>query len=180
MLKRLLVVLVVFLCLSGCGCSKTETTTNNTEGRVDQVLSGFDGKNIYTLDLDEMVAIGTPAIPYLSAKMSSSDKFERWAVIMSLAAIGRQLNAEDSILSYLMDAFDDEDVSVRVMAAELALAFGENSAIPILIAAMESDEAAKPSEPPIPITSQALAVLQLYTGQTFTEQQEWQDWWDQQ
>lgn len=85
---------------------------------------------------------------------------------MGISAIGHELNLTKSI-AFLKDAFDDNDVNVRVTAATLVMSHGSTEGIPVLIAELENDAILKPSEPPIPIMSYCAESLAFYTGQNF-------------
>lgn len=173
-LRYFSVLVLMLFFVSSCNGSSDKTKEN-----VDAIFKAFDGLNIYTLDLEKMVELGVEAIPYLAKKLDSADQSDRWAAVMSLSAIGRHLGVKEKVLPDLLRALEDDDITVRVMAAELVVAFGEKDGIPVLIAALDSNEKLRPSEPPTPVTSKSLEVLKLYTTQTFFERQEWQNWWDQ-
>jgi hypothetical protein len=168
---HIVVLFIAFSLLAGCPSKKT--IENVTE-----VIEAFDGVNIHTLDLEKIVGIGKPAIPVLAEMLSSTDKSTRWAAVMSLSAIGHELNVPYLVLADLKKACGDEDISVRVTAAELVLSFGNESGLPILIAALVSDKIMQPSEPPTPVYTQVMSALMTYTTQSFSKMKDWQAWWD--
>lgn len=156
------------------GCSSKETIENVTE-----TIEAFDGVNIYTLDLKKIVEIGKSAVPVLAEILNSTNKSTRWAAVMSLSAIGHQLDAAYLVLPYLKKACNDEDISVRVTAAELVLSFGDKSGLPVLIADLVSDQIMQPSEPPTPVYTQVMNILMIYTTQSFSKKKDWQAWWEE-
>jgi hypothetical protein len=168
---HIVILLIAVLLLAGC---PSKETVKNVTG----VIDAFDGVNIYTLDLEKIVGIGKPAVPVLAEMLSSTDKPTRWAAVMSLSAIGHELSVPFLVLPDLKKACGDEDISVRVTAAELVLSFGNESELPVLITALVSDQIMQPSEPPTPVYTQAMSALMTYTTQSFSKKKDWQAWWD--
>lgn len=154
-----------------------ETIYNNTL----TIINNFDGTNIYTLKLEEIVAIGKPAI-FALAKILEDDNStasQRWAAVMSLSELGHNLDLHREVLPYLEKALEDDDVNIRVTAATLAMSHGSKKGIPILIAQLENDAILKPSEPPIPIKSYCAESLTFYTTQAYgVDKGQWTNWWD--
>lgn len=170
-LLHILLILMAFTLSAGCpGQERVEEVAG--------VIEVFDGVNLHTLDMGTIIGIGKPAIPVLAGMLSSTDTSTRWAAVMSLSAIGHECNAGHLILDDLKRACADEDLSIRVTAGELVLSFGDESGLPVLIAALESDQILQPSEPPTPVTTQVMSALMTYTTQSFSTQKEWQIWWD--
>jgi len=150
--------------------------TNESREKVQNVTNSFDGVNLYTLDLDQLIAIGKPAVPTLANMLNDSDASKRYAAVLGLSAIGHETNTD--VLDYLKKALGDSDVNVRVTAAELVMSFGDKEGIPVLIAELENTATLKPSEPVMPINSYASLVLTRYTDQTFAvDKAKWQEWW---
>ncbi|UZE94091.1 MAG: HEAT repeat domain-containing protein [Candidatus Pacearchaeota archaeon] len=146
-----------------------------------EIVTEFDGVNIYTLSLDKIVALGEPGIYALAEiyKNESSKTDQRWAAIIGISAIGHDLDLSDKVLPYLKDALDDSDVNVRVTAATLVLSHGSKDGIPILIAELDNDATLKPSEPPLPVMSYCALMLIDFTGQDYgVDKTQWQSWWD--
>jgi hypothetical protein len=151
--------------------------TNESRAQVQNVTSSFDGVNLYTLDLDQLIAIGKPAVPTLANMLNDSDASKRYAAVLGLSAIGHK-DTSINVLSDLKKALGDSDVNVRVTAAELVMSFGDKEGIPVLIAELENTAILKPSEPVMPINSYASLVLTRYTDQTFAvDKAKWQEWW---
>lgn len=173
---RLLIAVVLVICLfiSGCAPAEKAETESNVKAIVDK------GVDIYSLDYEAVLEIGEDAIPVLSEMLDSSDKIERWACVKFLSAIGHELNAEDDVLPHIKKLLDDEDISIRVITAELVLSLGDDSGIPVLIDLLGSEEMMYPSEPPLPIGAKAYDVLKLYTEQDFETKEEWDNWWSEQ
>ena len=151
--------------------------TNESRAQVQNITSSFDGINLYTLDLNQLIAIGKPAVPTLANMLNDSNSSKRYAAIMGLSAIGHN-DTSVNVLSDLKKALGDSDVNVRVTAAELVMSFGDKEGIPVLIAELENTATLKPSEPVMPINSYASLVLTRYTDQTFAvDKAKWQEWW---
>ena len=170
--------LLATLWASGCSSEDDDTTTIDP-GQIRAAINGFDGANISSLDLDAIVAACAVAIPVLEELLAQGDRAARWAALVALGAVGRQCNAAEAVLPHLKSALGDPDISMRVTAAELVTSFGDKAGIPVLIDAVDSDvENLRPAEPPTSVSTQAIRVLGHYTGQPFTEEAEWQAWWD--
>jgi hypothetical protein len=179
-LHRTFITLSLFAALFTLGCSSDEDR-GGPDVDIDQVLgtiNAFDGVNISTLDLEAIVTAGREAIPLLVNLLRQDDRTKRWAALLALSAIGHERNAAGFVLPHLKSALGDSDISIRVTAAELVLSFGDRTGIPVLIDAVDSDEILQPAEPPTSVCTQAIRVLGHYTGQTFTEEADWQEWWE--
>ncbi|MCL6500419.1 MAG: HEAT repeat domain-containing protein [Candidatus Pacearchaeota archaeon] len=154
-----------------------ETVYNNALA----VISNFDGVDIHSLKLEELAAIGEPAIPALAKILEdeNSTADQRWAAIMGLSDLGHRLNSSRNVLPYLIKALEDTDVNVRVTAATLVMSHGSKEGIPVLIAQLENSAILKPTEPPMPINSYCAESLAFYTTQTYgIDKTQWQSWWD--
>jgi hypothetical protein len=167
---RFFIAMSVLAALWTSGCTDT--------ARVQAVLDDFDGANISTLDLEAIVAEGPAVIPFLADVFGQGDRSTRWAALLALAAMGHHHNAAGEVLPHLKTALSDPDTSVRVTAAELVASLGDKAGLPVLIDAVDSDEILRPAEPPTPVCTQVIRVLDHYTGQTFTEEADWWVWWD--
>ena len=168
---------VVFFKLQLFKPKVSEEAMNQTSN----IINEFDGVNIHTLDLDEIITLGESGI-YALAEIykNESSANQRWAIIMGLSAIGHDLNMTDKVLPYLEEALNDLDVNVRVTAASLVLSHGSTKGIPILIAELENENVLKPSEPVIPIKSYCAETLIIYTGQDYgANKEQWQSWWNE-
>ena len=173
----ILVAYVVFFKLQLFKPKVSEEAMNQTSN----IINEFDGVNIHTLDLDEIITLGESGI-YALAEIykNESSANQRWAIIMGLSAIGHDLNTTDKVLPYLEEALNDPDVNVRVTAASLVLSHGSTKGIPILIAELKNENVLKPSEPVIPIKSYCAETLIIYTGQDYgANKEQWQSWWNE-
>ncbi len=173
----ILALYVVFFRLDLFKGKVDEATMNKTT----EIITEFDGINIYTLSLDEITALGEPGICALVEiyKNESSNADQRWAAIIGISAIGHDLDLSNKVLPYLKDGLDDADVNVRVTSASVVLSHGSTDGIPILIADVDNDSILKPSEPPMPIMSYCAETLTIYTGQDYgIDKEAWQSWWD--
>lgn len=152
--------------------------TNESRAQVQNITSSFDGINLYTLDLNQLIAIGKPAVPTLANMLNDSNSDKRYAAVMGLSAIGHN-DSSVNVLAYLKKAMNDSDVNIRVTAAEIVMSFGDKEGIPVLIAELENTAILKPSEPIMPINAYASMVLTTYTGQNLgVDKAKWQDWWN--
>jgi hypothetical protein len=168
-------VLLSALCVAPCDSNSGGASSDE----VAIILTQFDGIRIDTLDLERMVAIGDAALSPLSGFTDHESAEMRWGAVMSLGAIGRQLDKGEKTGPMIAKRLDDPDIWVRVTAAELCASSGFKEGLPALIDAVDSDLQLRLSEPPSPIATQALMALKLYTGQDFLKEAHWRDWWDQ-
>lgn len=143
---------------------------------VEATIAKFDGVNLYTLDYDGIMEIGEAAIPVLADLAENGDKAERFAAISFLSALGHQLDAKKDVLEHIKKAFEDEDISIRVTAAELALSFEDEPGYEVLIDSLGNNEMMIPSEPPTTIHQNSLEALKYYSGEDFEEIHEWKNW----
>jgi len=162
-------VALVFI-FSCCACCPNED--------VSDVVAGFDGLNISSLDLDRIAEHGAGSIPACAGMLLDAERTVRWSGVMALSALGHETGAVLPALLALRVALFDPDVSVRVTAAELVMSFGDRSGIPILISALSCPGMLHPSEPPLPVCTQALDILREYTGHSYEDPSEWQSWWE--
>jgi hypothetical protein len=175
------VALSVLAALWTSGCSSDEEVERHKQidtTQVEAVLGDFDGANLSTLDLEAIVAEGPDVIPFLGDLLEEEARATRWAALLALAALGHQRSVAGTVLPHLKTALSDPDTSVRITAAELVASLGDKAGLPVLIDAVDSDEILRPAEPPTPVCTQAIHVLGRYTGQSFTEEADWQAWWD--
>jgi HEAT repeat protein len=178
-LLPVLIAVSLLAALWASGCSSDDDSTAISPAQIRAAINGFDGANISSLDLDTIVAACKAALPVLEELLAQGDRAARWAALVALAAIGHQCNAAEAVLPDLKSALSDPDISMRVTAAELVTSFGDKAGIPVLIDAVDSDvENLRPAEPPTPVSTQAIRVLGHYTGQAFTQEADWQAWWD--
>lgn len=155
-----------------------------TEYVRDAVLSSireFDGVDIKTLDVSEVMDLGKPAIPTLKELAEKGTESERWAALSSLSAIARSSDEETKkeVTEYLKTRFNDPDATIKVTAAQLALALGDSSGTTVLMDSLSSEGMKKPSEPPMQVKDYAYVILTSYTGQNHGfDKEEWNSWWN--
>lgn len=154
--------------------------TNESRAAVQNIIENYDGVNINTLNLSALIALGKSVVPTLVRVLEdvNSTPDQKHAALLGLSAIGHN-DSSVNVLSYLKGALDDDNVNVRVTAAELVMSFGDKDGIPVLIAELENDAILKPSEPVMPIKSACALVLIKYTAQNFgVDKAQWQSWWE--
>lgn len=64
-----------------------------------------------------LLAVGDPAVPFLTEALNENDARYRWQIVFMLAEIGRE-KATRSVVPGLTRALTDEDNDVRKLAAE--------------------------------------------------------------
>jgi len=164
--------------VSGCS-SDDEESPAISPAQIRAAVDAFDGANISSLDLDTIVGGCASAIPVLEELLAQGDRAARWAALVALSAVGHECNAAKAVLPLLKTPLSDPDISMKVTAAELVTSFGDKDGIPVLIDAVDSAlPNLRPAEPPTSVCTQAISVLRHYTGQVFTEETQWQDWWE--
>lgn len=152
-----------------------ETIKNETY----EIVSKFDGINLYTLNLEGIVAQGEQVLPVLVEMLKNESSEMRYAAVKGLGALGHKLNLTEKVLPHLKTALNDSDVNVRVTTAELVMSMGSKEGILVLIEELENEAILKPSEPVMPINSYCALALQEFTSQTFaTDKTKWQEWWN--
>jgi hypothetical protein len=65
------------------------------------------------------------------------------------------------------------------MAAGSLAGLGVRESLPVLIEGLSSEEELPYSDPPRSLSAFARFVLEQYTGESFSDAGEWQEWWDE-
>ncbi|HEX9596167.1 MAG TPA: HEAT repeat domain-containing protein [Anaerolineales bacterium] len=121
-------------------------------------------------------------------QLENADPAVRFAAIYALANTAETQQHLDGLRSLL----SSQSAGERLLAAEALLVRGEKEAIPVLIAALNSEEELAYSLPPQQAWQAASSLLLLYTLEDFglagadtfelvaVTQPAWQAWWEQQ
>jgi len=165
---------------------RAERTSPETAARL---INEFDGSPLATCSLNGAI-LADPAI-VRQAALSSLEAPEmrvRFAAVYALSLTADPSNREP--LSAVMER--EEDMGLRILAARALIALGQKESIPVLVAALPSDEPLPFWNPPEPRWVLAYADLNQYTGEDFgflaavesgdaaaraAAIEAWQDWW---
>lgn len=163
-----------------------------TGEKIDLIVSDFDPEDPRSFErISEIVDLGEEAIPTLGNLLEHQDDHTRWASIIALGNIGyRNKTKKTEISSILEKAFDDQDNTLRMLAAAYAVSLGNKRGIPVLIESLKICEPTRYGEPPTLVCGEAVNTLRWYTNQDFGFKYEsspeervkaierWQDWWE--
>lgn len=127
------------------------------------MLAAFDASDESWADLHRAVR-ETPedVIREAGELLGSADPSTRFAAVYALG-----LTVDESNAHLLLPVLSDENEGLRTIAAGALIGLGEAQSIPILIAALASDEYLPFLEPPSRAWTLAHAALTHYTGQDF-------------
>jgi hypothetical protein len=122
--------------------------------------------------LDALAARGRGAVEELIAALRGGAVLRRWAAAAALGEIG-----DPAALAPLRDALQDQSISVRLRAAQSLARLGTTDGIPVLIAALGSEDVMI-GHPPELAGEYAAQVLRRVAGQDFERDAErWNAWW---
>jgi len=128
----------------------------------------------------KLVELEEEAISELTELLNSNVISERWAAVVSLAALLRENpELEETIVPTLERALEDGDDTIKMVAAAQLLSLGKKEGFPVLIVLLESEGTVFSSEPSEQIKDPSLAFLHQFTEFGGRTSQEWQEWWDQ-
>ena len=140
---------------------------------------------------DELLELGTDAIPTYLALLRENDTFGRWCALYALSNVAYDLNAagRQEITDELVPLFTQNPTSIRMMAAAVAVELGDKRGIPVLISCLNETARFRDSEPPAPICYYANDFLVRFTDVDFgyscnydsydeRAAGQWQAWWD--
>lgn len=123
--------------------------------------------------LNELVYDDRNVVPVLAPLLEHGDPNRRWAALYVIAL----LSDTDEEIEILMPVLEDENEAFRVIAAGSLSGKGIVMSIPVLIEGLSSEEQLPFSDPPRLAADLAREALEYYSGQTFTDPTEWQNWW---
>jgi hypothetical protein len=169
--------------------SATPTPLPAPTATLPPVIETFDGSEDALDTLNRAILDDPGGVAQMGiASLPAEDVQVRYAAVYALS-----LTADASQAEALLPALQDPDGRLRTIAAGALIGLGRKESIPILIAALSSDDAIPYSEPPTAQWQLAYRALNYYTGQDFGFQaageadaagraaaaQAWQAWWDQ-
>jgi hypothetical protein len=127
--------------------------------------------------LDQVILAGGDFVPDLAPVLQDedADPNSRWAALYLIAL----LTDTDEEIAVLEPMLEDDDEIFRVMAAGSLAGLGVTDSLPILIEGLSSEAELPYSEPPRPLSAYARATLENYTGESFEDAADWEDWWDE-
>jgi hypothetical protein len=186
MLKILRVTLLAIAgaVVAACGGSEQGTDdqpspagTVSAETAVDAVESFDPAEEDPVARLNEVVLAGGDFVPDLAPVFENedADPNSRWAALYLIAL----LTDTDADIAVLTPVLEDEDEIFRVMAAGSLAGLGVTESLPVLIEGLSSDAELPFSEPPRPLSAHARSTLEHYTGESFEDAADWEDWWDE-
>jgi hypothetical protein len=129
------------------------------------------------LRLNQVVQAGGDFVSDLAPMLEDTraDPNQRWAALYLVALM---TDTEEEI-AVLTPVLQDDDEIFRVMAAGSLAGLGVTESLPVLIEGLSSEADLPFSEPPRPLGDYARATLENYTGESFEDAGDWEDWWDE-
>ncbi|MDD5317896.1 MAG: hypothetical protein PHF51_04165 [Candidatus ainarchaeum sp.] len=140
---------------------------------------------------DELLGLGTDAIPVYLELLGENDTFGRWCALYALSNVAYDSDAAErrEITDELVPLFTQDPASVRMMAGAVATELGDKRGIPVLIGCLNETARFRDSEPPAPICYYANDFLARFTGVDFDYSCNydsydaraaagWQGWWE--
>jgi hypothetical protein len=126
--------------------------------------------------LNEVVRSGGDFVGDLTPTLedTSADPNQRWAALYLVALL---TDTEEEI-AVLKPMLEDDDEIFRTMAAGSLAGLGVTESLPVLIEGLSSEAELPYSHPPRPLSDYALATLEHYTGESFEDPADWEDWWE--
>jgi HEAT repeat protein len=182
--------LVVLAVLAACGGSDSGDDdqlvdagepsplgTVTAETAVDAVESFDPAGEDPVARLDQVILAGGDFVPDLAPILEDEDTEpnSRWAALYVIAL----LTDTDEEIAVLEPMLEDDDEIFRVMAAGSLAGLGVTESLPVLIEGLSSESELPFSHPPRPLRAYARATLEHYTGESFEDAADWEDWWDE-
>src|SRR3989338_3217627 len=143
------------------------------------VIENFDGSPEALDKLNQALLDNPDGMAQQAQSYLRADAIKvRFAAVYALS-----LTADSSNAEALLPALQDPDIRLRTIAAGALVGLGRKEGIPVLIAALGSNELLPLSHPQRLLSTLAHQALPHYTGQDFGADpdaaQAWQAWWDQ-
>jgi hypothetical protein len=138
-------------------------------------IEGFDPRSLeQSLErLNEAAYAPDTKLEDIARLLTDPDDERRWAA--TYVAVHVVKGDEAAALRPLLG---DRVPVVRIMAAGSLAANGFSEGIPVLVEGLGSDAELPYHDPPRPAADLALRALTAYTGQKFTQPEEWRRWWE--
>ena len=184
MLKILRVTLLAIAGAVVAACGGSEQGTNDQPspaGTVSAetavaVVESFDpAEEDAVAGLNEVVHAGGDVVPALAPLLKDDDPNRRWAALYLIALL---TDSEDEV-AVLTPVLEDDELIFGVMAAGSLAGLGVVDSLPVLIEGLSSDAELPFSDPPRPLSAYARSTLEHYTGESFANAADWEDWWDE-
>ena len=138
------------------------------------IVKEYDPERSGTMQhLDELVMKGTDSIKEMKPFITDKDSKNRWVAVY---VIGRVSTPQT--VDILLPLLKDEDEMVRISAAGTLANKGYKEALPVLIAGLDSSSSIIYLHPEREIADFSLDVLTVYTGLSFFNSTQWQEWWN--
>lgn len=172
--------------LQGSSASPTPGPTAVETATAVPIIEGFDGTDESFRSLHGALESDPEGlILQAQAALGSSEIETRFAAVYALGLAVDEANA-----GLLLPALRDPDLALRMIAAGALIGLGEPESIPILIAAMDTDDLLPHSHPPRPMWMFADATLRWYTRIDFgltadaedqrqASAEAWRNWWEE-
>ena len=150
--------------------------TVTAETAVDAVESFDPAEEDSVAKLNEIASSGGDFVAELAPLFedADADPNSRWAALY-LIALGTDTDEEIAVLKPVLE---NDDPIFQVMAAGSLAGLGVTESLPVLIEGLSSEEDLPFSDPPRPLSAFARATLEEYTGESFEDAADWEDWWD--
>lgn len=184
----------LFVGASVIGCKdKSATPPKIKPADIPSIAAGVKDDAPALQRIEQIVALGSEAVPALVSLAGSQNEPERYTGIVALGRIATSSKATaadvDAATKALAGRLQDPNVSLRTYAAGGLAALGDKRGLPVLIEALSVQQRAYLSVPPELLNAFAYRALNVYTGQSFSydpladeakraaAQQQWRDWW---
>ena len=143
--------------------SLSTPTRGPTSSPVPRLVSVFDDSEAWWAALHQAVGEAPQdVIEEATPLLASADSRTRFAAVY---ALGLAVDADQADL--LLPALEDPNPGLRILAGGALIGLGRVESIPVLIAALGSDDELPYLDPPTRVWSIAHAGLAFYTGQDF-------------
>lgn len=161
----------------GDGGEPSPLPTVTSQTAVDAVQSFDPAGQDSIARLNEIAASGGDFVSDLAPVFQdrSADPDQRWAALYLIAHLTD--TAEE--IAVLQPVLEDDDPIFRTMAAGSLAGLGVTDSLPVLIEALSSEAELPFSDPPRPLSAYARSTLEHYTGESFEDAADWEDWWNQ-
>jgi hypothetical protein len=151
----LLVSLACSMLTGGQGSPPTESAPPAIEQQIEEIVAEIDPDDPSTYGAPErIVSLGQPVVPIMLELLAAPDLTTRYAAVYVLSRL-----ATEADIPELVKGLDDPDMSNRTTIAATLLWLGDDSGLPILQDALQSDQMLAFSHPPELLADYAQRVL---------------------
>lgn len=137
---------------------------------IHNVVGTFDAKDPASFDnVQQIIDMGESAIPTLLEMLKSDMLYDRWAAVTALYAIGLEADSEtqQQIAKAVKELLDDSNPTIRVLAADTILAFGDKDGAQVLINHLDSKEIMAFMDPPTAVNEFCYNALKVRSGKDY-------------